>query len=145
MGDNDRLTFGQVAGWGSFGFVSGVAAGIFLSAWAGDVNQGRLERAARRLRTTAPEKPGSASEVARATRDALRAAPGLADLALDAVGVARGVVELRGWVPSRTLRALAGRTGRGVPGVQTLINNILVRGEDDRSITHLPRPTDQSA
>jgi len=61
------------------------------------------------------------------------------------VGVARGVVELRGWVPSRTLRALAGRTGRGVPGVQTLINNILVRGEDDRSITHLPRPTDQSA
>ena len=145
MGHNDRLTFGQMAGWGAFGFVSGIAAGVLLSAWAGDVNQGRLERAAQRLRASAPEKPGSASQVARATATALHSAPGLAGHAIDVVGVARGVVELRGWVPSRSLRALAGRTGRAVPGVDTLINNILVRGEDDRSITPLPRPTDQSA
>jgi hypothetical protein len=145
VGHNDRLTLGQVAGWGTLGFITGVAAGVLLSAWAGDVNQGRLERAARRLRANAPEKTGSASAVARATGAALRTAPGLEGLSLDAVGVARGVVELRGWVPSRNHRALAGRTGRAVPGVQTLINNILVRGEDDRSITPLPRPTDQSA
>ena len=32
---------------------------------------------------------------------------------------------------SRATRAMAARVARGVPGVESVINNILVRGEDD--------------
>ncbi|MBA2628396.1 MAG: BON domain-containing protein [Gemmatimonadales bacterium] len=52
-------------------------------------------------------------------------------LGLEAVAIARGNVELRGWVSSRATRALAARVVRAVPGIDTVTNNILVRGEDD--------------
>ncbi|HUF35142.1 MAG TPA: BON domain-containing protein, partial [Gemmatimonadales bacterium] len=59
--------------------------------------------------------------------------------------VARGVVELRGWVPGRAARTLAGRTALAVPGIESVINSILVRGEDDQSPPGRPRAADQSA
>ena len=59
--------------------------------------------------------------------------------------MSRGVVELRGWVPSRAARTLAGRTALAVPGIESVINSILVRGEDDQALPEEPRATDQSA
>jgi osmotically-inducible protein OsmY len=59
--------------------------------------------------------------------------------------VGRGAVELRGWVPSRSVRTIAGRTALAVPGIESVINSILVRGEDDRSSPDRPRAADQSA
>ena len=42
--------------------------------------------------------------------------------------MSRGAVELRGWVPSRTIRTAAGRAALAVPGIESVINSILVRG-----------------
>ncbi len=57
----------------------------------------------------------------------------------------RGAVELRGWVPTRTIRTAAGRAALAVPGIESVINSILVRGEDDRPASDQPRAADQSA
>jgi osmotically-inducible protein OsmY len=45
--------------------------------------------------------------------------------------VSARTVELHGWVASRAERTLAARVARGVPGLDTIINCILVHGEDD--------------
>jgi hypothetical protein len=54
-------------------------------------------------------------------------------------------VELRGWVPTRAVRAVAGRTALAVPGIESIINSLLVRGEDDLTRPEDARATDQSA
>ena len=59
--------------------------------------------------------------------------------------VSRGVVELRGWVPSRLARTVAGRAALAVPGIESVINSILVRGEDDQARAEEPRANDQTA
>jgi osmotically-inducible protein OsmY len=59
--------------------------------------------------------------------------------------VSRGAVELRGWVPSRSVRTAAGRAALAVAGIESVINNLLVRGEDDRPSPDQPRAADQSA
>ena len=82
---------------------------------------------------------------ARAVEVALQAEPRLAGMKIDALPVARGVVELRGWVPSRLARTAAGRTALAVAGIESVINSILVRGEDDQSPAEGTRATDQSA
>ena len=51
--------------------------------------------------------------------------------------MAAAAVELRGWVPTRAARALAARVACAVPGIERVINSILVRGEDDAGS---PRP-----
>jgi hypothetical protein len=130
---NERLSAGDMVLWGSLGLATGLVAGVALGGWVGDVNRPRIERAARRLREPAPDRPTSQADMARQARAALGAEATLGALSLDASAVARGVVELRGWVPSRAARALAARTVRAVPGVESVINSILVRGEDDRT------------
>ncbi|MDQ3137008.1 MAG: BON domain-containing protein, partial [Gemmatimonadota bacterium] len=85
------------------------------------------------------------SASARAVAAALQAEPRLAGIAIDPLAVARGVVELRGWVPSRPIRTLACRTALAVPGIESVINSLLVRGEDDATRAEEPRATDQSA
>jgi hypothetical protein len=48
-------------------------------------------------------------------------------------------------VPSRSIRTAAGRTALAVPGIESVINSLLVRGEDDRPSPDQPRAADQSA
>jgi len=136
----ERLSAGEVLLWGSLGLTTGLVAGIALGGWVGDVNRPRIRRAARRLREVTIARPASPAEMARLARAALGGEATLGALSLDAAAVGRGVVELRGWVPSRAARALAARTVRAVPGVESVINSILVRGEDDR-----PRPSETVA
>ncbi|HEU5049636.1 MAG TPA: BON domain-containing protein [Gemmatimonadales bacterium] len=145
MRHKDRLSGGEVAGWGGLGFVTGFALGLALSAWAGDVNRARIDRATRRLRAPAPRSPISSGAAARDARAALDATPALRDLVIEVRAVSPRVVELRGWVDSRPLRALAARTVRAAAGVESVINSILVRGEDDRGIRESPRPDNQTA
>ena len=59
--------------------------------------------------------------------------------------MAGSTVELRGWVPTRAARAIAGRTALAAPGIESVINSLLVRGEDDLTRTGESRATDQSA
>ncbi|HJS46957.1 MAG TPA: BON domain-containing protein, partial [Gemmatimonadales bacterium] len=63
---------------------------------------------------------------------------------LRAQGLSAGVVELRGWVASRAARARAARLVADLPGVDAVVNHLLVRGEDDLPAPDL-RLADQSA
>jgi len=118
-------------------------AGFALSEWVGGVNRTRFRRAARRLSQQAPARATPAAS-ARAVEAALQAEPRLAGLSIEAMAVSRGTVELRGWVKDRGSRTLAARIACAVPGIDNVINSILVRGEDD-SFPGGKRVTDQSA
>jgi osmotically-inducible protein OsmY len=141
---DDEMSGGEVLLWTALGVGSGLLAAIALSEWVGDVNPGRVRRVADRLRESGPTRLTASASV-RAAEVALRAEPRLAGLIIEARAVSRGAVELRGWVPSRSIRTTAGRTALAVPGIESVINSILVRGEDDRPSPDQPRAADQSA
>jgi hypothetical protein len=141
---DDELSGGEVVLWTALGAGAGLLAAIALSEWVGDVNPQRVRRIAERLREQEPTRLTASASV-RAVQVALGAEPRLAGLSMEARAVSRGAVELRGWVPSRSVRTLAGRTALAVPGIESVINSLLVRGEDDRPSSDQPRAADQSA
>jgi osmotically-inducible protein OsmY len=141
---DDELSGGEVVWWTALGVGSGLLAAVALSGWVGEVNRSRVRRVAGRLRESAPTRLTASASV-RAVEVALRADPRLAGLAIEARAVSRGAVELRGWVPSRSVRTAAGRSALAVPGIDSVINSILVRGEDDRPSPGQTRAADQSA
>jgi hypothetical protein len=141
---DDELSGGEVLLWTTLGVGSGLLAAIALSEWVGEVNSGRVRRVAERLRESGPPRLTASASV-RAVEIALRTEPRLAGLTIEARAISRGAVELRGWVPSRSLRTTAGRTALAVSGIESVINSILVRGEDDRPSPDHPRAADQSA
>jgi hypothetical protein len=142
--DRDRLGGMQVILWTGLGLGAGLVTGFVLGEWIGGVSRLRVSDAARRLREPAPTRL-TTSASARAVLAALQAEARLAGIPVDALPVARGVVELRGWVPSRAARTLAGRTALATPGIESVINSLLVRGEDDVQRSRGARATDQSA
>ncbi len=144
MRHEERLSGGDTLLWTTLGVGAGLLAAFALSEWVGNVNRVRVGRVARRLRVTQPTRLTIAAS-AHAVEVALRAEPRLAGMKIDALPVGRGVVELRGWVPSRLARTAAGRTALAVTGIESVINSILVRGEDDQSPGEGTRATDQSA
>jgi hypothetical protein len=141
---DDELSGGEVVLWAALGAGAGLVAAIALSEWVGEVNRGRVRRIADRLREQEPTRLTAAAS-ARAVQVALNADQRLAGLPIEARAVSRGGVELRGWVPSRSVRTAAGRTALAVPGIESVINSLLVRGEDDRPSPDQPRAADQSA
>lgn len=144
MRQNDGLSGAEVLLWTVLGIGTGVVAGFALSEWVGGVNRVRVGRVAQRLREPTPTRLTTAAS-ARAVAVALQAEPRLAPLGLEPLPVARGVVELRGWVPSRPLRTLACRTALAVTGIESVINSILVHGEDDQPPRTSSQAADQSA
>ena len=143
MARDDELSGTQILLWTTFGVGTGLLAGFALSEWVGGVNPNRFRRAAHRLAQAVPARVSPAAS-ARAVDAALHAEPRLAGFAIEVVGVSRGTVELRGWVSNRGSRTLAARIACAVSGIETVINSILVRGEDD-SYPGGKRVTDQSA
>jgi osmotically-inducible protein OsmY len=141
---DDELSGGEVVLWTALGAGAGLLAAIAMSEWVGNVSRGRVRRITERLREKGPARL-TASASARAVQVALDADPRLAGLSIEARAVSRGAVELRGWVPSRSLRTAAGRTALALPGIESVINSLLVRGEDDRPSPDQPRAADQSA
>jgi osmotically-inducible protein OsmY len=138
------LSAGQIFLWSTFGVGSGLLAGLALSEWVGGVNQSRMRRAAKSLGHSSHLHHTSAAS-ARAVEGALEAETRLSGCSLEVVPISRSSVELRGWVGDRAARTLAARVACAVPGVESVINSILVRGEDDRVIPGSKRVTDQSA
>ena len=113
---------------------TGLLAAFALSEWVGGVNRTRVRRVARRLPETRAA-PGSPRPHRPApSRWRLQAEPRLAGLQHRGGAGQPRRVELRGWVPSRLARTVAGRAALAVPGVESVINSILVRGEDDRVV-----------
>jgi BON domain len=141
---HERLSGAQIILWTGLGAGAGLVAGFALSEWVGRVNHLRVRRVARRLREGA-QAHLTASATGRAAAAALAAEARLAGVDIHVLAVARGVVELRGWVPTRAARAIAGRTALAAPGLQSVINSLLVRGEDDIARAEDSRATDQSA
>jgi hypothetical protein len=139
----DQLSKTQVLLWTTFGVGAGLIAGFALSEWVGGVNRSRFRQAARRLGHPVPARLTPAAS-ARAVEAALQSEARLAGFSIEAIPVSRGTVELRGWVTDRGSRSLASRVARAVPGIDSVINSILVRGEDD-SFPGGERVTDQSA
>lgn len=140
MARKRSLSTGAITGWAVLGLGAGLVAGMLAAELLGVVNPDRVGRMVRRW-SGRPEGPLGARAAAEAAGAAIDADPELASLGLDAFGAARGVVELRGWVESRAQRARAVRAVQAVAGIETLINNILVRGEDDLPL----RPTRASS
>jgi osmotically-inducible protein OsmY len=140
---NKGLSATQIVLWTTFGVGTGLLAGFALGEWVGGVNQTRVRRVAKSLGSGVLHHTSAAS--ARAVETALGAEPRLAGCALEVVPISRRSVELRGWVGDRPARTLASRVAGAVQGVETVINSILVRGEDDRVIPGGKRVTDQSA
>ena len=134
----------QIVLWSTFGVGTGLLAGFALSEWVGGVSQTRVRRVAKGLGYTGGLHHTSAAS-ARAVETALAAEPRLAGCTLEVLPISRRSVELRGWVGDRSARTLAARVAGAVPGVEAVINSILVRGEDDRVIPGDKRVTDQSA
>jgi hypothetical protein len=145
MSDGRRLSGFEIAGWATMGVLTGLVAGFGLSEWIGGVNPRRLRRLVTVRPARAPRRGLSAAGTARAACATLAADPTLCDLGLEATPVAIGVIELHGWVPSRAVRAYAGRVARAVPGVERVVNSLLVDGEDDHGVPRKDRPTNQSA
>ena len=144
MRRNRELSGTQILLWSTFGVGTGLLAGLALGEWVGGVNQTRVRRVARTLGYPGALHHTSAAS-ARAVQTALGAEPRLAGCTLEVVPISRRSVELRGWVGDRPARTLAARVAGAVPGVETVINSILVRGEDDRVMPGGKRATDQSA
>jgi hypothetical protein len=139
----DQLSGAQIFLWTSLGVGTGLLAGFALSEWVGGVSRTRFRRAARRISHPSPPRVTPAQS-ARAVEAAIQGEPRLAGLSIEAMAVSRGTVELRGWVKDRSSRTLAARIACAVPGIDSVINSILVRGEDD-SFPGGKRVTDQSA
>jgi len=141
---DEELSGAQIVLWTTFGVGTGLLAGFALREWMGGVTRPRMQRVARRLGQAAHGRLTPAA-AARAVDAALHAEPRLAGFSIEVVAVSRGTVELRGWVTDRAARTLAARVARVVAGIDTVINSILVRGEDDRIIPDSKRANDQSA
>ncbi len=122
----------ELLAWTLLGTAIGAVAGFAVGEWLGPLDRARVNRALsgspRRGETGARLK---AAATARAARLTLEGDPELADLRLEPIAVGPGVVELHGWVGSRRLRARAARLVAATEGIDSLINRILVRGEDD--------------
>lgn len=104
--------------------LGGVAAGIAVRDLA-------LPALARFIRSRSGRRPPSLAELVHDAQHALSEDADLATQAIDVVPVARGMVELRGWVDSRRLRARAHRIVCGAIGTDSVIDSLMVHGEDD--------------
>jgi hypothetical protein len=138
-----KLSGGEALGWTLAGLTAGLLGGVVLAAWFGRGGGRRFRHALNQWRPAPVPRPNIANP-ARATQTAIDASD-LRHFHIEVVGVMPGVVELHGWVPTRPIRATAGRIAAGVPGIERVVNCIMVRGEDDRNSPSLPTRADQSA
>ncbi|MEO8199447.1 MAG: BON domain-containing protein [Gemmatimonadota bacterium] len=145
MSRNEKLSGGEVLGWTIAGVATGLLAGIGLAAWLGRGGPTRVRQAIGKLRTPPVQPPARGVSVSqRATQAALDGSD-LHHFKIAVIGVMPGVIELHGWVPTRPIRARAGRVAAAVSGIERVVNCILVQGEDDKNLKPARSLADQSA
>ena len=110
--------------WTLLGVGTGLAAGLLL----GELLDWRQSDSLPAEKP--PRKQRSVSAVA-GVRDALASHASFASLGIAVHAVAPGVVELGGWVDDRITRSSLARFADSLPGIDGVINNVLVHGEDD--------------
>ncbi len=140
-----RPSASELFAWTLVGGAVGLVAGFALGEWLGPVTLDSARSRLARKRDEDEESPRlKTAETAGAARLALERDSELRGLGLQPLAVRPGVVELHGWVPSRAIRARAARVVTATEGIDTLVNCILVRGEDDAPAPFLD-VTDQPA
>jgi len=138
----ERPSSSELVAWSLVGLCVGVVAGFALGGWLGPVERRRGgPDATEEAEDVVPLKAAAAE---RAVTVVLGQDPDLKRLALTVRAVSPGVVELHGWVPDRRLRAHATRVAARVAGIESLVNCLLVHGEDDAASPALDA-TDQPA
>lgn len=115
------------------GIAIGVVGGILLGEWVGDVNRDRVRRGLTRLRKAEPKAPpiDEPKLLRQVVTQALRAAPDVSMRGIKVHPIDAGVVELTGWTDDEAERERLAEVARGVRGVSSVINRVLVRGVDD--------------
>ena len=126
--DDDRdgalgLTLAAVAG-----FALGFVGGAVLGGSVGDVHADRVKQALGRLSRSG--RHPSPEQLEHAVRDALRADEATRDLDLEVHAAGEGLIELTGAVTDALARRAAGDVARAVPGVDVVVNRILLKGSD---------------
>jgi hypothetical protein len=126
---SERPSSTELLAWTLVGLATGLVAGAVASAWLRP-DPDRNESAEREQQ---PERarPLRVADAARVVLDRLQGDSALSDLELDVLAVGPGAIELHGWTTTRAQRTRAARLAAGVPGVTTLVNSLLVHGEDD--------------
>lgn len=113
----------------------GVLAGIIVGELMGDVHSERVRGAVRRLRGTPRARDGADGRaLERAVRDALDENPSTRGFRVHVRALGDGIVELTGTVPDTEARPLASTVARGVPGVDIVVNRLLVGDDGDRRV-----------
>lgn len=128
-----RPSASELLAWTLVGTAAGLVAGFALGEWLGPMSRQRIRRRFRPDAAGTARTPAAASitETTRRAEVALARDPTLRPLELTPIAVSPGVVELHGWVSTRAERAHAARTLAAAPGIESLVNCLLVRGEDD--------------
>lgn len=121
-----RSTWSGILGWAVMGTAVGVVAGLY----AAEALAVQPQRVRRLVRPRA--QPVRVGFLARLARQHLRDEPLLHGTAIEVLPVSARTIELHGWVATRSQRAAAERAVRRVQGLESIINAILVHGEDDR-------------
>ena len=123
---NHRENQASVALAAAAGFGVGLLAGLVAGEWLGDVDAERVRRAVKGH----PAGPPDAPELERAVRNALQAEAGTRYLKVRPRLLGEKLLELVGRVPTPVARERAGAVAQAaVPGF-TVINRLLVEGQD---------------
>ncbi len=117
-------------GWSLLGLALGFVGGVLTRDRLGTT----VSRSPEGAPATTDSRPrrATAGTTRRMVQEALARDEAWQGLELEVSGVAPGVIELRGWVGDRLTRARLIRFVRALPGVDRLIDSLMVRGEDDR-------------
>lgn len=110
------------------GFGVGLLAGLVAGEWLGDVDADRVRRAVNQLRPDAA--PADAPAIERAVRNALQAEAGTRYLKVRPRVLSENLLELIGRVPTPGARERAGAVAQGAAPECTVINRLLVEGQD---------------
>jgi hypothetical protein len=110
------------------GFGIGLLAGLVAGEWLGDVDADRVRRAVKQLGPGAP--PPDAAQVERGVRNALQAEVGTRYLHVRPRVLSDQLLELVGRVPTAAGRERAGRVAQAAAPAHTVINRLLVEGQD---------------
>lgn len=126
--------------------IMGAAVGFVVSEELGRVNSARIKRAYGRIGVKEdPSDPGhwtaeDAERLEARVLDALNRQVVLARRPIRVNVLGLGLVELTGRVAQASEVALAGDTVQAVPGVETVLNHLLVTGVDDTTVA-VPGPS----
>ena len=122
------------------GLLAGLAAGMLISSLAGNVDRDRVRRAVQRWRG-GDRAARNQDELAREVRDLLRSSPETRAAKIGVHAVGAGLLELTGSAPDAEMRRTAGEMAQAYPGVDVVVNRILVPGTDLPPRPRAPTPT----